>query len=109
MHELGITRNVVDIVSERAGDARVTRVLLEIGQLSMVMPDAIRFCFDIVSKDTVLEGAELQIDEIPGRARCNACEREFALAQPFGRCRCGCTDIRCIAGEELNIKEMEII
>lgn len=108
MHELGITRNIVEIVSERAGDAKVNRVLLEIGQLSMVVPDAIRFCFDVVSKDTVLEGAELQIKEIAGRARCNTCEHEFAIDQPFGRCQCGSTNIRCIAGEELNIKEMEI-
>jgi hydrogenase nickel incorporation protein HypA/HybF len=108
MHELGITRNIVDIVSEQAGDAKVLRVLLEIGQLSMVVPDSIRFCFDIVSKDTVLEGAELQINEIAGCARCNACAHEFAIDQPFGRCRCGSTDIRCIAGEQLNIKEMEI-
>ena len=108
MHELGITQNIVNIVSEHAGDARVSRVLLEIGQLSMVVPDAIRFCFDIVSKDTMLEGAELQINEIAGRARCNACACEFAIDQPFGRCHCGSTNIRCIAGEELKIKEMEI-
>ena len=109
MHELGITRNIVGIVSEQAGDAKVVRVLLEIGQLSMVVPDAIRFCFDIVSKHTVLEGAELQIREIPGRARCNACAHEFAIDQPFGRCRCGSTSICCIAGEELTVKEMEIV
>jgi hydrogenase nickel incorporation protein HypA/HybF len=108
MHELGITQSIVGIVGEKAGEAKVIRILLEIGQLSMIMPDSIRFCFDIVSKDTVLEGAELQINEIPGRARCNACASEFAIDQPFGRCQCGSTDINCIAGRELNIKEMEI-
>ena len=90
MHELGITRNIVAIVSERAGAARVKRVSLEIGRLSAVMPEAIRFCFDVCSKGTALEGAELEIREIPGRGRCDDLLRRrrgddhrFALAQPI--------------------------
>ena len=61
MHELSITRNVVAIVSERAEGQRVTRVRLEIGRLTAVMPDSIRFCFDICAQGTPLEGAELEI------------------------------------------------
>ena len=108
MHELGITRNIVAIVSEHAQGARVKRVALEIGKLSAVMPDAIRFCFDVCSKDTLLEGAELTIDETPGRGRCESCGEELALEQPFGLCGCGSAQVRCIAGNELKIKEMEL-
>jgi hydrogenase nickel incorporation protein HypA/HybF len=61
VHELSITRNVVAIVSERAAGQRVTRVRLEIGRLSAVVPESIRFCFDICAQGTVLEGAELEI------------------------------------------------
>lgn len=50
MHELGITRNIVAIVSEHAGDNKVKRVSLEIGKLSAIMPDAIRFYFDVFSE-----------------------------------------------------------
>ncbi len=50
MHELGITQNIVAIVSERAGEQKVCRVKLEIGKLSAIFPDAIRFCFDICAK-----------------------------------------------------------
>lgn len=67
MHELSITRNVVAIVSERAVGQRVTRVRLEIGRLSAVVPDSIRFCFDICAQGTPLEGAELEIVERPGQ------------------------------------------
>jgi hydrogenase nickel incorporation protein HypA/HybF len=67
MHELGITRNIVAIVTEHAGGARVKRVSLEIGKLSAVLPDAIRFCFDVCSRDTLLEGAELTIHESAGQ------------------------------------------
>lgn len=109
MHELGITRNIVAIVSEQAGGARVKRVGLEIGRLSAIMPEAIRFCFDICSKNTVLEGARLEIEEVDGVGRCQECSAEFGLEQPFGRCRCGSRHIECIAGQEMKIKEMELM
>jgi hydrogenase nickel incorporation protein HypA/HybF len=108
MHELGITRNIVAIVSEHAGSARVKRVAVEIGKLSAVMPDAIRFCFEVCARGTPLEGAELEIREIAGRGRCRACGETFDLALPFGRCGCGSAQVQCIAGEEMNIKEMEV-
>ncbi|MEM9387289.1 MAG: hydrogenase maturation nickel metallochaperone HypA [Pseudomonadota bacterium] len=109
MHELGITRNIVAIVSDHAGASQVSRVALQIGALSAVMPDAIRFCFDICAKNTVVEGAQLEIEEVPGRGRCQRCGREFALDKPFGQCICGSRQIACIAGEEMKIKEMETI
>jgi hydrogenase nickel incorporation protein HypA/HybF len=108
MHELGITRNIVSIVAERAGERRVKRVALEIGRLSAVMPDAIRFCFDVCSRNTPLEGAELEIREIPGQGRCLECGAAIELEQPFGRCGCGSVRIECTGGEELRIKEMEV-
>ena len=108
MHEMGITQNIVSIVSEHAASRRVTRVRLEIGKLSAVMPDAVRFCFDVVSKGTVLEGAHLEIVEISGAAKCRSCGQEFPLDQPVGRCACGSRDLARLAGEELNIKEMEL-
>jgi len=108
MHELGITRNIVAIVTEHASGRRVKRVVLEIGRLSAVMPDAVRFCFDICTQDTPLEGATLDIREIPGRGRCLDCGVEMELDEPFGICDCGSVRIQCIGGEELKIKEMEV-
>ena len=64
MHELGITRNVVAIVGERAQGQKVLRVTLEVGRLSGMLPDAIRFYFDVCSKGTPLEGATLQIVDV---------------------------------------------
>ncbi|WP_348525971.1 hydrogenase maturation nickel metallochaperone HypA, partial [Mesorhizobium sp.] len=66
MHELGITRNIVSIVEETAKGRRVRRVTLDVGRLAGVMPDALAFCFDVVSKGTALEGAVLEIREIIG-------------------------------------------
>ncbi len=109
MHELGITQNIVAIVSERAGEQKVCRVKLEIGKLSAIVPDAVRFCFDICAKDTVLEGALLEIDEIDGLGKCNNCGKEMPLSLLAGTCECGCRDLKCIAGQELLIKEMEVV
>jgi len=108
VHELGITRNIVAIVSEHAGGKQVKRVTIDIGKLSAIMPDSIRFCFDVCSKDTPLEKATLEINEIPGLGRCEECGAEIELKQLFGRCDCGCKRITCIAGEEMKIKEMEV-
>ena len=108
MHELGITQNIVAIVSENARGRRVKRVLLEIGQLSAIMPDAVRFCFDVCSQGTVLEGALLEIKEISGLGCCRNCGKTIVLDKPFGRCDCGSLELDLIAGEELKIKAIEI-
>lgn len=109
MHELGITRNVVAIVSERAQGQKVLRVTLEVGRLSGLMADAIRFCFELCSRGTPLEGAVLEILEPEGRGRCSACGSEHALTMPLGRCpSCHAPSLRIVAGEELKIREMEV-
>jgi hydrogenase nickel incorporation protein HypA/HybF len=108
MHELGIAQEIVAIVAEHAGEARVTRVVLEIGRHALVLPDSIRFCFDLCSEGTVVHGAQLEIREIAGRARCRGCGEEFALEQPFGLCDCGSADLQWLAGDEIKVKEMEI-
>lgn len=108
MHELGITQNIVELVADCAQGAKVKKVSLEIGKLSAIMPDAVRFCFDVCCKDTVLEDATLEIIEIPGLAHCRQCGAEFYLEQPFGMCSCGSIELDLISGEELKIKQMEI-
>jgi hydrogenase nickel incorporation protein HypA/HybF len=108
MHELGIVQQVLEIVAERSHGAKVTHVVLEIGRLSAVLPDAVRFCFDVASEGTIAEGARLTIVETPGLGRCRECGGSVALDRPFGRCGCGCTDLEWLAGDELRIKEMEV-
>ena len=108
MHELGIVQQVLEIAAERSGGAKVTRLVLEIGRLSMVMPDAVRFAWDVATPDTVAEGARLEIIETPGLARCRGCGAEVPLEKPFGRCGCGGTDLDWLRGDELRIREMEV-
>jgi hydrogenase nickel incorporation protein HypA/HybF len=108
MHELGITRNIVGIVTEAAKGRRVTRVTLEVGQLSGVMASAIAFCFDAVAQGTPLDGAALDIREIEGRARCTHCNTEFPTPTLYTPCPCGSRETVRLAGEELMIKTLEL-
>jgi hydrogenase nickel incorporation protein HypA/HybF len=108
MHELGISRNVVAIAAEAAQGRRVRRIILEIGKLSGVVPDALYFCFDVVAQGTLAEGAVLEIREIEGRARCMACRNEFDTPSLITACRCGCRRLSRLSGEELNVKSIQI-
>jgi hydrogenase nickel incorporation protein HypA/HybF len=108
MHEMGIVMEIVDVVSAASEGAKVERIVLQIGKLSTVLPDAVRFCFDLAAEGTPLEGAELAIVEIPGQARCRACGADVVLERPFGRCACGGTDLAWLSGEELKIQAVEV-
>ena len=108
MHELGIARNIVAIVSDAARGRKVHRVTLEVGALSGVMTDAIAFCFPVVAEGTVVEDALLDIHEIEGRARCTVCASEFAMPTLYTACSCGSRQLERLQGGELNIKTMEL-
>ncbi len=113
MHELGLTQQLVEtlsraVVEQEGAGARVVRVVVEVGKLAAVLPDALRFCFDLCAAGTPLQGAILQIDEIPGRARCKACDLELLLDKPFGRCACGGSDLDWLSGDELRVTAMEV-
>jgi hydrogenase nickel incorporation protein HypA/HybF len=108
MHELSIARNIVAIVAEAAAGRRVGRVTLDIGRLAGVLPEAIAFSFPIVAEGTALAGAALDINLIDGRSRCTDCAAEFAADTLFTPCPCGSRRTTRLAGEELNIKSMEL-
>lgn len=108
MHELAITQSIVSAVSKHACGRPVKRVVLEVGTLAGVMPDAIAFCFDVVAQDTALEGATLDIRLIEARARCRACGTEFMQDSLIHPCRCGSHDVERLSGEELNIRQYEL-
>ncbi len=108
MHELGVTRNLVAIVSEQAAGRRVRRVWLEIGEDTALMPDAVHFCFDVVSKGTPLEGAQLDILQLCKGLQCAGCGKRIE-GDPDAPCTdCGSPDVRRCNGDELNIKAMEV-
>jgi hydrogenase nickel incorporation protein HypA/HybF len=108
MHELALMGHIVEAIEERTRPARVVRVSLQIGRLSGAVPDALRFCFDACTRDTALEGAELVIREIPGRALCRDCGEELLLDSFLDLCTCGSASLDVVAGQELRIQSVEV-
>jgi hydrogenase nickel incorporation protein HypA/HybF len=113
MHEMGIALQIIEIATASIPPdmraARVERVNLKIGKLSAVVPDSLRFCFDIVSQDTPLAGATLAIEETPVVARCKECDARWSIAEPVFTCRaCGSGSLEILSGRELDIVSIEI-
>jgi hydrogenase nickel incorporation protein HypA/HybF len=110
MHELSITQSVVESIVERLGDTQVTRVTLEIGRLSGVVVDSIRFCFDLVAEGTPVQGAELVVDEPGGTGQCRDCAVRFETNDPIVLCPgCGSSDVNVLAGQDMRIKSVEVL
>ena len=109
MHEMSITQSVIDICEGHAAGRRVIEVVLEIGELSGVVPDSIEFCFEACSKGTVLEGARLKLELVPAIGSCPACSRELPISSLFDACSdCGAFGLGIVSGEELRVKELEL-
>jgi hydrogenase nickel incorporation protein HypA/HybF len=108
VHELAITQSVVEAVAERLPDATISCVRLDIGALSGVAPDSVRFCFDLVTEGTNLQGARLEITQQPGRCRCRGCGTEFEPDRMIALCPCGSADVSVLAGEQLRIESVEV-
>ena len=82
MHELSLSSAIVDTVVRHADGRRVSEVEMKIGRLRQVVPDSLSFYFEIVSRDTVAEGAELELEMVDALMRCACCTHEWNPAPP---------------------------
>ena len=108
MHELAITESVVAAVTERLPEAKVTLVRLEIGALTGVVADSVRFCFDLVTEGTNLAGASLEIVEPAASCRCRSCLTVFVPDWPILMCSCGSADVSVESGADLRILSVKV-
>ena len=109
MHELAITQSVIEMITDRIPDARVTLVRLEIGRLAGIVPDSVAFCFDLVAQGTNVEGAALDITQPPGRFQCHRCGAQFEHDDLIALCRCGSADLSVLSGQQLRIASVEVV
>jgi len=112
MHEMSLAEGVLQLIEDAARKdhfAKVTTVWLEIGQLSGVEPEAMVFCFDAVTRDSVAQGARLEIITLPGTAWCMACAETVPMTEVFGECpQCGGYQLQVTGGTEMRVKELEV-
>ena len=112
MHEMALCEGIIQIVEDEARRqtfSRVKTVCVEIGALSQVAPDAMRFCFEAVAARTIAKGAVLEIVELPGVAWCMACSKSVEIKQRYEPCPgCGSYQLQVTAGGEMRVKELEV-
>ncbi|RTL47954.1 MAG: hydrogenase maturation nickel metallochaperone HypA [Rhodocyclaceae bacterium] len=112
MHEMSLAEGILQLIEDAArrdGFSRVSGVWLEIGQLSSVEPEALRFCFDAVTRGSVADGATLEIIEQPGEGWCLKCCQTVAMSEQLGACpQCGSHQVQVTGGTEMRVKELEV-
>jgi hydrogenase nickel incorporation protein HypA/HybF len=126
MHELSLSSAIVDTALRHCDGRRVTRVDVRVGRLRQVVPDSLAFYFEIVARDTLCDGAELELEQIAARLRCDECGIDWdpappplATHEPFAgaglppvpsfRCPgCGGASSEVLAGDELEVESIEV-
>lgn len=112
MHEMSIAQSLIAILEDEMekSQARILKsVHLHIGQMSAVVPDALSFCFQVITEGTSFEGARLDMEIIPLRGSCRDCGKEFEIEDYAFVCpACASTRIDSLSGQDLQIVEMEV-
>jgi hydrogenase nickel incorporation protein HypA/HybF len=112
MHELAITRSMLDLVlehAEKAGAEEVGRINLVIGEMTGVVEQSVRFYLGFLGKGTPAEKAELNCRIIPIKARCLECHQEFEPKDYDWTCpNCESNNIDIIGGKELFVESIEV-
>lgn len=112
MHEMGVTREVLDAVIEAsaaAGATRVNVVRLIVGELTALELDSVQFAWECMTPGTLAEGALLDITVTPARSLCLACGNEFAHDRYDRRCTvCSGQMTEVVSGNDLLIGKVEV-
>jgi hydrogenase nickel incorporation protein HypA/HybF len=113
VHELSICQGVLEVAMATLENLpppvpRVERVTVRVGRLTAVVPDSLHCYFDLLTPGTLLDGAELVIEEIPIRGRCADCVAEFEIDTLSFVCpRCGSGFVELYSGRELEVVSLE--
>jgi hydrogenase nickel incorporation protein HypA/HybF len=112
MHEMAITRSMLDLVlqeAEKAGASKVVKVNIVLGEMTGVVDTCVQMYFDIMSKETPAGGAALSFQNIPVQAHCRKCGHTFSPENFYWSCpECQAFDVEITAGKELYIESIEV-
>jgi hydrogenase nickel incorporation protein HypA/HybF len=112
MHELPVTESLLEIAlrhAKKAGAERITRLNIVIGELSSIVDESVQFYWDIVSRDTMAEGAELHFERVDGTLRCLSCGCTFPLNHEDFACpACGEQRVVAVGGDDFRLDSIEI-
>lgn len=109
---MSLAEGIVRILEEQGrtqGFSRVTGVWLEVGRLAQVEPESLAFCFDAVTRETLADGASLELIMIDGRGWCHDCSQEVPIGNHYDACPlCGSYRVEATGGTEMRVKEVEV-
>ena len=109
MHELALAEAVIEIAGTHAAGRKVSAVHVRVGHLRQVVPAALEFSFELAAVDTPVQGARLEIEQVPAAAACRACGGESELHDfPLACGCCGSVYVDVIRGEELQVDSLEL-
>lgn len=111
MHELGIISSVLKTIEGIMQEEQLTHVeklVLEVGELSGIVPEFIEECFPAATYKTPFEDLKLEMEIVPGIARCGYCGEEFNVMKSGMKCpKCGAVDnMEALTGKDFMIKEI---
>ena len=106
MHELTLVETLLTQVKQYQ-DRPIASITLEVGTMTCVDPDRLKFCFDMVKADADLAEAELKTVPHVASAKCNDCGQTFELQKMGQACECGSYRYTMLDGQELNLIEIE--
>ncbi len=109
MHEMSLCEAIASSVAKLAEDAPVTSVSIRVGHFRQVVPDALEFCWEMLTEGSNLGGSKLLIEMVPAVVECEACGAETTLDMPILLCgSCESDKVKLISGEELRIDSFDI-
>lgn len=109
MHEMSLCEAIASSVSKLAEDATVTTVSIRVGHFRQVVPDALEFCWEMLTEGSNLGGSKLLIEQVPAVIECEECGAETTLDMPILMCgQCETTKVKLISGEEFRIESFDI-
>jgi len=109
MHELSLSTAIVNTVVKHAAGRQVSVVTMRIGRLRQVVPGTLDFYFGFVARDTVCEGARLELQTVPALLACPACASRWEIEFPDFRCpACGQGGVEVVTGNEFEVESIDV-
>lgn len=112
MHEMSLAEGVLQLMEDAARRehfTRVTCVWLEVGALASVETEALAFCFDVVTRGSIAEGARLEFVRTPGSAWCMPCGRPVEVSREHDACpHCGSHQLQVTGGTQMRVRELAV-
>ncbi len=113
MHEMSIAQSILDIALEVAGKEgarKVVSIKIQAGAMRGIVPEQLRFCMEFLTRETLAEGARLEVETLPIRGLCRQCRTEFEVENFSFICpKCEGSTIETLSGMELAVKEIEVV